>query len=204
MTAKLSGEGLTLLRGERLLFRDLEFALNAGEMLLLEGKNGSGKTSLLRVIAGLLEPESGEIRWEGKRVTHDRQAFQSAFVWMGHSIGVKNDLTLTENLEFEGALRSASGKELKEVLARLGLTKLKNLPVRALSAGQRRRVALARMVLSQAELWLMDEPVTNLDTEGRKLVIDLVEEFVAGGGMVAMAAHQDVDVDAPIQVLELS
>ncbi|MEM7431555.1 MAG: cytochrome c biogenesis heme-transporting ATPase CcmA [Pseudomonadota bacterium] len=204
MTTKLSATGLTLLRGERLLFRDLEFALNPGELLLLEGKNGSGKTSLLRVIAGLLEPESGEIRWDGKRVRSSRQEFQNAFIWMGHAVGMKNDLTLLENLQFEARLQSPSAAEFKEVLSRLGLNRLKNLPMRALSAGQRRRVALARLLLSEAAVWLMDEPVANLDTEGRKLVIDLVEDFLNSGGMVVMAAHQDVDVEAPTHTLELS
>lgn len=198
MTAKLSGADLCLFRGERCLFRDVSFALNPGELLLLEGQNGSGKTSLMRAIAGLLEFESGEIRWDGEVTQGRRQEFHSALVWMAHRVGFKADLTLVENLDFESALRPRAGADREEILQRLGLGRLKRLPLRSLSAGQQRRVALARMLLSSALLWLMDEPVTNLDRDGRRLVVDLVREHLARGGMCIMASHQDVDIDATV------
>ncbi len=196
MTAKLSAAGLTLFRGERCLFTDLGFALNPGELLLLEGKNGSGKTSLLRAIAGLIEFEEGVVEWHGKPVARQRQVFHAAMTWLAHHTGLKGDLTLVENLRFEANLRAQGDRDFDSVLERLGIVRLKKLPLRSLSAGQQRRVGLARMLLSDTPLWMMDEPFTNLDRQGRELVISLVNEHLARGGMCVMAAHQDVDVDA--------
>lgn len=203
LTAQLTADALTLFRGDRCLFKGLSFALNPGELLLLKGRNGSGKTSFLRAIAGLLELESGSVVWNEVAVTREPQAFKNSLVWMAHQVGFKGDLTLLENLHFEAALRPQSGQDIEDVLNRLGLNRLKRLPMRSLSAGQRRRVALARMLLSEAQLWIMDEPVTNLDSEGRALVMELVGEHLAANGMVIMAAHQDVDVDATVQTIEL-
>ena len=192
-----------MFRGDRCLFKGLSFALNPGELLLLKGRNGSGKTSFLRAIAGLLELESGSVVWNEVAVTREPQVFKNSLVWMAHQVGFKGDLTLLENLHFKAALRPQSGQDIEDVLNRLGLNRLKRLPMRSLSAGQRRRVALARMLLSEAQLWIMDEPVTNLDSEGRALVMELVGEHLAANGMVIMAAHQDVDVDATVQTIEL-
>ncbi len=203
MTAKLSADDLTLFRGERCLFKGLSFALNPGELLLLEGRNGSGKTSLLRAIAGLIELESGELSWDGEPVRSNRQAFHSALVWMAHRVGFKADLTLVENLKFESHLRAQSGKDLDEVLKRLDIDRLKRLPLRSLSAGQQRRVALARMLLSRVPLWLMDEPFTNLDREGRTLVMQLTTEHLDRDGMCIMAAHQDIEIDGNVKKVEL-
>ena len=203
MTAQLTADALTLFRGDRCLFKGLSFALNPGELLLLKGRNGSGKTSFLRAIAGLLELESGSVVWNEVAVTREPQIFQNSLVWMAHQVGFKGDLTLLENLHYEAALRPQSDQDFEDVLKRLGLNRLKRLPMRSLSAGQRRRVALARMLLSDAQLWIMDEPVANLDDEGRALVIELIREHLAADGMVIMAAHQDVDIDATVQTIEL-
>jgi heme exporter protein A len=203
LTAKLSAKGLTLFRGERCLFSDLEFAQNPGELLLLEGMNGSGKTSLMRALAGLIEFETGEVLWDGKPVREYRQAFHGEMVWMAHRTGLKLDLTLVENLGFESKLRSPSSADFEDVLERLEIQRLKRLPVRSLSAGQQRRVALARMLLSRATLWFMDEPVTNLDRDGRKLVMNLVSEHLDRGGMCIMAAHQDIDIKGTVQRVQL-
>ena len=203
MTAKLSGDDLALLRGDRCLFQHLSFALNPGELLILEGSNGSGKTSLMRAIVGMLELEEGEILWDGVPVRNNRQQFHGSLVWMAHRVGFKADLTLVENLRFEAALRPASSKDMERVLVRLGLERLTRLPIRSLSAGQQRRVSLARMLLSDAPLWLMDEPFTNLDREGRALVLELVTEHVQAGGMCIIAAHQDVVIDAPTQTVRI-
>lgn len=203
MSAQLTADALTLFRGDRCLFKGLSFALNSGELLLLRGSNGSGKTSLLRAIAGLLELESGTVYWNEVAVRKEPQIFQNSLVWMSHQPGFKGDLTLIENLHYEASLRPQSNQELDEVLNRLGLNRLKRLPMRSLSAGQRRRVALARMLLADAELWIMDEPVSNLDSEGRVLAMELVGEHLAADGMVIMAAHQDVDIDATVQTIQL-
>jgi heme exporter protein A len=198
LTAKLSAKNLTLIRGESCLFKGLEFALNRGELLLLEGQNGSGKTSLMRAIAGMLSLESGEIFWNEVPVSQQRQEFHGSLVWLAHRTGLKGDLTLVENLRFEGSLRRQANVEAAVVFDRLGISRLLRLPLRSLSAGQQRRVALARMLMADVPLWLMDEPFTNLDREGRQLVMELTEEHLDRGGMCVMAAHQDVDVDATV------
>ena len=198
LTAKLSAKNLTLIRGETCLFQGLGFALNPGELLLLEGQNGSGKTSLIRAIAGMLSLESGEIFWNGIDVSRQRQEFHGELVWLAHRTGLKGDLTLVENLRFEASLRPQKNVDSDAIYERLGISRLKTLPLRALSAGQQRRVSLARMLLADVPLWMMDEPFTNLDREGRKLVVDLVEEHLETGGMCVMAAHQDVEIKATI------
>jgi len=203
LTAKLSANDLTLIRGESCLFQGLDFALNPGELLLLEGQNGSGKTSLMRAIAGILSLETGEILWNDIPVNRQRQEFHGALVWLAHRTGLKGDLTLVENLRFEAVLRPQGDVDQVEVYKRLGISRLKSLPLRALSAGQQRRVALARMLLADVPLWLMDEPFTNLDREGRKLVMRLTEEHLASGGMCVTAAHQDVEINATVNRVRL-
>lgn len=204
MTAKLSADGLTLFRGERCLFQGLSFALNPGELLLLEGRNGTGKTSLMRAIAGLIEFEDGDVMWEGKPLRSNRHDFYGSLVWMQHRVGFKADLNLVENLKFESHLRAQSGEDFDQVCERLDIDRLKRLPLRALSAGQQRRVALARMLMSKVPLWLMDEPFTNLDREGRALVMDLTTEHLADGGMCIMAAHQDVEIGGNVTRITLT
>lgn len=172
-------------------------------MLLLEGRNGSGKTSLMRALLGLAELENGEIRWDGRPVRDVRQEYLASLVWMAHRVGFKFDLTLVENLRFEMSLRGTNGVDPGEVFERLGLDRLKKLPLRALSAGQQRRVALARVLLAKVPLWLLDEPFTNLDRDGRQMVNDVVAEHLQAGGLCVMTAHQDVSIDAPIQKLVL-
>jgi heme exporter protein A len=199
----LSADDLTLFRGDRCLFKGLGFALNPGELLLLEGRNGSGKTSLLRAIAGLLELETGTVSWNAVPLHKERQLFENSVVWMSHKPGFKGDLTLVENLEYEASLRPQSNVEFGDVLQQLGLNRLKRLPLRALSAGQQRRVALARMLMSSAQLWMMDEPLSNLDSEGRELAKRLLGQHLANEGMAIVAAHQDLDIDAPTHKIRL-
>ena len=203
MTTKLSGSGLTLIRGERCLFQDLDFALNTGELLQLEGINGSGKTSLLRAIAGLLSLESGEILWNGKPAQDQRQDFHSDLVWYAHRTGLKGDLSFVENLKFESKLRAQNTDDAEAIFERLGIAALKTLPIRSLSAGQQRRAALARLLLADVSLWLMDEPFTNLDRQGRELISSITDEHLAAGGMCVMAAHQDVSLSATVKKVSL-
>lgn len=203
MTIKLNATELTLFRGDRCLFKDLSFALNPGELLLLEGRNGSGKTSLLRAIAGLLELESGTIYWDELPLNQERQIFQNALVWMSHKVGFKGDLTLVENLQYESKLRPQSTADFDDTLMQLNLGKLRRLPMRSLSAGQQRRVALARMLMSSATLWMMDEPVSNLDSEGRELVVRLLRKHLSDGGMAIVAVHHDMNLDVPMQKIQL-
>jgi heme exporter protein A len=203
LTAKLEATGLTLFRGDRCLFTDLSFALNDGELLLLEGSNGSGKTSLMRAIAGLLTFDEGELHWDGNPVARHAQLFRSQFTWLGHRTGLKPDLTPVENLRFDTVLRARNEQTFDVVFERLGITRLAPLPVRLLSAGQQRRVALARLLLSATPLWLVDEPFTNLDREGRALVLEVVDEHLEAGGLCVMAAHQDVLVRSTVRSVRL-
>lgn len=197
MADLLSANELCLVRGDRCLFQNLDFVLNPGELLYVEGTNGSGKTSLLRAVAGLLDLESGVVKWKGQPVVRHPQQFRASLVWFGHRTGFKADLTAEQNLRFEAGLRAFRSDDFAGVLARVGVATRFSLPVRSLSAGQQRRVGLARMILAGAPLWMMDEPFTNLDTDGQSLVRELVSEHLAAGGICVMASHQVISIDAP-------
>jgi len=203
LTELLSGEGLCLLRGDRCLFQNLSFALETGQLLVIEGPNGSGKTSLLRGIAGLLDFETGHVHWSGKAIRTHEQAFRADLVWLSHRIGCKGDLNLVENLRFEAGLRATDDTRMDAVLDRLSLSRLTELPLRVLSAGQQRRVALARMLLAEARLWMMDEPFTNLDRAGQQLVTELISDHLADGGGCIVASHQALDIDGSTQRVSL-
>ena len=203
MTHILKAEHLSLFRGERCLFTSIDFALESGELLLLRGPNGSGKTSLLRGLCGLLEFEEGKILWDGEDIGRDRQGFRARFAWYGHKTGFKADLTAEENLGFESALRASSGHAIRDAIDRLGLTRQRRLPVRSLSAGQQRRASLARLLLSGVDVWVIDEPFTNLDAEGRALVEELVAEHVGRGGMAIVATHHDMLDGKNVKTLEI-
>ena len=203
MISTLSAENLTLIRGERCLFEGLDLAVTSGELLILEGRNGCGKTSLMRAIAGMLSLETGEVFWNDQPVRKQRQNFHGSLVWLAHRTGLKGDLNMLENLQFERSLRQQSTCDAESIYERLGIERLRKLPLRSLSAGQQRRVALARLLLADVPLWMLDEPFTNLDREGRKLVMELVEEHLVAGGLCVMAAHLDVEIDAPTTKIRL-
>ena len=183
-----------------MLFRDLSFSLNGGELLRIAGANGSGKTSLLRMLCGLLAPAAGEVRWKGAPLGELREEYFRELVYIGHAPAVKDDLTAAENLAFACALSGVTAK-VDEALQRLRVPAGK--PVKHLSQGQRRRAALARLALSaRVPLWLLDEPFTALDAEGIRLLEDLLTAHVAGGGAVAYATHQAHGL-AETRVIEL-
>ena len=189
----LKVSGLHLWRGDRHVLRGVSFEGVPGKCVLLTGRNGAGKTSLIRVIAGLLEAEEGEVTWRGKSARSDRHAFHSELAYLGHEPPLKGDLTARENLRFLiGIRRSVTAVEIEAALARTGAIPFADRPVRMLSAGQRRRVALAGVVLSQTTLWLLDEPTTNLDADGQQLVCDLIDEHLGRNGLVIAAVHHSM------------
>ena len=201
MNHKLVAEDLTLFRGERCLFSGIGFALGQGGVLALKGANGSGKTSLLRALAGLIDLEEGTISWDGRPVLDDPQQFRSQFVWYGHRTGFKQDLTPLENLKFDAMLRPQRDSRPGDVLCSVGLEKQMELPMRQLSAGQQRRAALARMLIADVPLWLMDEPFTNLDVAGREFVEATLNTHLERGGMAIIATHQALSLDARLDEL---
>ena len=203
MVELLSGTDLSVLRGERCIFAGVNFTLNRGELMLVQGANGSGKTSLLRSIAGLIELEHGYISWQGIPTKQNRQLFSAEIVWMAHRVGFKDDLTLIDNLRFENGLRSTTFAGIDVILRQLEISQLRNLPLRSLSAGQQRRVALARMLISDAQLWLMDEPFTNLDADGEALVIQLISDHMSKKGVCVLATHRDIDLEVPVHRIQL-
>jgi heme exporter protein A len=182
----LQAEGLAAIRGERLVFRDVGFALPAGGALLLTGPNGSGKSTLLRLLAGLLRAAAGTLRWNGEDALADLPAHARRIAYVGHLDAVKPGLTAAENLAF--AARVGGGAEAG-ALATAGLTELADLPARMLSAGQRRRLALSRLALGQAALWLLDEPTVGLDDQSVERFGRLLEAHRLGGGWVVAATH---------------
>jgi heme exporter protein A len=187
---RLEVENLHLWRGERHVLRGVHFVLARGACLELCGANGSGKTTLLRTLCGLIYPEEGRVLWNGENVRRDLPAFHAVLAYLGHEPPLKADLTARENLRYWiGVRRHLTSEELAVALARVGAGPWCERQVRTLSAGQRRRVALAGIALLSAPLWLLDEPTTNLDAEGRELVGELIREQLARGGMVVAAVH---------------
>ena len=184
-----TGTGIACRRGGRMLFAELVFTVQPGALLLLSGPNGSGKSSLLRAMAGLLPLEAGEMRWG------DGEMEQAAVAYLGHADACKPTLTVRENLAYHAEL-SGNGSAIAGALERVGLARLANRPGRQLSSGQRRRLSLARVIVANRPLWLLDEPTVGLDQEGCRVVSELVSTHLAIGGLVVAATHQDLGVTA--------
>ena len=187
---------LHLWRGDRHLLRGLDFAVASGELLQLLWPNGTGKTSLLRCLAGFVHAEEGEIRWNGQSIRDDRSDFHWALAYLGHENALKDELSAQENLRFACALRTRhDAARLDQALDTVGLGRIDPaLPVRSFSAGQKRRVALARLALWDARLWLLDEPVTNLDAAGQAVFEKLLSLHLAAGGAAIIATHRQIDL----------
>lgn len=205
-TPGLEAHALTAIRGYTTLFSELSFAVRGGEALTVRGPNGSGKTTLLRILAGLTRAACGEVRWCGKAMRAGDAKLRSAVAFHGHLAGLKEELTVDENLAAWSALddRKAVPVERRQALETAGLAAHAQLPVRVLSQGQRRRVGLARLALVRRPLWLLDEPLTALDDEAVVLLHDLLERHLDDGAIVVAASHAPLSLSrARHRVLDL-
>ncbi len=184
-------------RDERVLFQDLSFSLNSGEVLQVEGPNGSGKTTLLRILSGLSRAFEGELFWKGQPLAEGRDDFLESLLYYGHLPGVKATLTPEENLRWYAALHPQTDtitERIHEALASVGLYGYEDVPCHSLSAGQNRRVSLARLYLSRAPLWILDEPFTAIDKRGVAAKEALIEEHAANGGSVILTTHHELAI----------
>ncbi len=181
-------------RGGRRVFEGLSLVLEAGVLLALTGANGSGKTTLLRALALLVPLEAGVVRWQGKDVAADREFWRGQIAWLGHLDGLKGDLMVRENLLIAERLRGGDGSRVDAALATFDLTNLASRAVRTLSAGQRRRTALARVVASGAVLWLLDEPLNALDAPAQTALRTALATHLASGGLAIAATHTALEI----------
>ena len=191
----LEARGLTCERGERLLFSELNLAVDHGQMIQLEGANGSGKTSLLRILCGLAQPIDGEIYWNGTSTRKQRLEFLANVAYLSHYNGIKGELTPVENLVISRNLGvPARGNSIDDALEQVGLLDFDDQPCNSLSAGQKRRVSLARLLATDSPLWILDEPFTSLDVSGVALVEGMLRAHLGAGGLAIVTTHHPVDM----------
>ncbi len=202
----LSVIDLECIRGDNLLFSGLNFSLCAGQLMQVEGANGSGKTSLLRILACLSRASEGKVLWEGEDIHKQKSIYFSQLAYLGHTLGVKSDLSPLENLKIALALAGFPVEEdaVFRALEQTGLAGKEDVPARSLSAGQKQRVALARLLVCPVKLWIMDEPFTALDVSGISLVRELLEGHLQHGGMAVLTSHQTVDVRGDVVRVNLN
>jgi len=191
----LSVTGLSCTRGERRLFSGVDFQLQAGTCLHLQGDNGVGKTSLLRQVSGLSLVAAGQVSWYGQPIA-DNEAFRAQRIYLGHELAMKDDLSAMENLQFDASIagRTVSAVAVRSALRRLGLRGREDLPMRVLSQGQKHRAALARLLVRQATLWILDEPVVALDMPAQAAVGQLLQAHLDEGGMALVTSHQPLPI----------
>ena len=194
MSVLLQTRDLTCVKDDRVLFEGLNISLSAGQILLVEGKNGSGKTSLLRILTGLSLPESGEILWKGEPISEVGADYYEQVNYVGHHDGIKRDLTCLENLRLVQAMGKPLPISLDDALEKVNLYRYGENFVATLSAGQKRRLALARLVVTEASLWIMDEPFTSLDKASMAMFQTMFEQHLSSGGVIVMTSHHDIEM----------
>ncbi len=201
----LEVKSLECTRDDRLLFHDLNFALSESEILQIEGANGSGKTSLLRILCGLRQADEGAVFWRGSRLTEVREDYYANMVYVGHLSCVKADLTVVENIRslLDARSQSATFEVIDAALSKVGLRGFDDAPSKALSSGQRRRILLAFILLVKARLWILDEPLTALDVQGVTLVENMILAHSASGGSVIFTTHHGMVLDGSMRSVTL-
>jgi len=199
----LAVQGLACSRNDSVLFSGLEFVVNAGQMLMIEGANGSGKTSLLKTLCGFILPDEGEVFWCGNNIRNCMDDYLAGMRYVGHNNGVKSGLTCTENLNIACALFGAARSvDIAGILQQYGLGRHADTPAQMLSSGQRRRLALARLSIDRSGIWILDEPFTSLDEKGKVFMRQRFVEQLSGGGIIVLTSHEPVLLDGinPLQV----
>ncbi len=203
--ALLEATDVAVFRGDHCLFSQLDLSLGSGQVLQVSGDNGSGKTTLLRGLCLFVPLEEGAVRWRGVTLPAKRDRYYSELTYLGHHEGLKGDLSVVENLRASASLSGSDAATLPAAVERVGLVNQADLPCRSLSAGQRRRVSLARLLISNTPLWILDEPLTSLDLHGKKLVEGLITEHVGNGGLVVYTTHQPLSLSGcDVQILQMS
>jgi heme exporter protein A len=201
----LSTDKLECVRDDRLLFSGLDIELAAGEVLQIEGANGSGKTSLLRILCGLRQADAGKVLWGGEEIHRAREEYYAEMVYIGHLPCLKGDLSTEENIRalLDTRSRSAAADEIEQALAKVGLAGFEDVPAKALSSGQRRRILLAFLLLSGASLWILDEPLTALDVSGVALMEQMIVQHRAAGGSVIFTTHHGMQLPCEMRSVSL-
>ncbi len=201
----LETQSLECVRDDRLLFNDLSFTVAEAEVLQIEGPNGSGKTSLLRIICGLRQAEAGQISWQGESIIANREDYYANMVYIGHLPCIKGDLTVLENVRalLDTRSLSLSTDEIEVALAKVGLATYEDVQGKALSSGQRRRILLAFVELSRAKLWILDEPLTALDVQGVALMESMILNHKSAGGSVIFTTHHGMQLDCEMSSVQL-
>ncbi len=187
--------GLHCVRDDKDLFTGLDFNLHAGQILLVEGRNGCGKTTLLRILCGIRAQESGTVRWCGEPIEKLGASYHQRIAYVGHHDGVKRELTVLENIRLAQALGNPSERSVGDILEIIQLLGYDDVPAQVLSAGQRRRLALSRLLATNSVLWILDEPFTSLDSRGIAIFANLMATHSADGGLVVMTSHHPVDLN---------
>lgn len=205
MPALLETRDLSCVKDDRVLFEGLNLSLSEGQILLVEGKNGSGKTSLLRILTGLSLPEEGDVLWQGDPISAVGPEYYEQVNYVGHHDGIKRDLTCLENLRLVQAMGKPRPIDLDDALEKVNLYRFGENFVSTLSAGQKRRLAMARLVVTEAKLWIMDEPFTSLDKASMAMFQTMFEQHLDTGGVIVMTSHHDIEMpDSDVLRLNLS
>ena len=202
----ISATSLTCIREDRLLFDQLNIVINAGDIVQVEGPNGSGKTSLLRILAGLSQPFEGEVFFNNQLIHHAREEFHQNLLYLGHLPGVKGEMSATENVSFNLALHGLAHNavDIEQTLAKVNLTGFEDSLASHLSAGQHRRISLARLIQSTAKIWILDEPFTAIDKQGVQALELLFKAHIKQGGCVILTTHQDLITFEPAQIKKIT